>query len=331
MRADRLLSIMLILQNQGKLTVARLAEGLEVSRRTVLRDLNALTTAGVPVYSESGPGGGVYLDEKYRVSLTGLKEGELRSLFIASLTGPLSDIGLRQSAESGFQKLLAALPEMQRGEVDKVRQRLFIDPSAWSSHSQPLAFLAELLDAVFADRRVHLTYQRSNGKVVERVLDPYSLVCKSNIWYLLGGYEGTVHSYRVSRIQRSEVLAETFERPASFDLQAFWSGQVGLYKDHAPTLVSTLEVRSERIQFLGWPFVFDYRIKGKASREGWQKVVMTFDSIVAAEMLVLSLAQDAVVLDPPELLEAVRQKTAALAEHYGHTTLNPYILTPPST
>src|SRR5438874_9195578 len=120
MRADRLLSIMLILQDQGKLTVARLAETLEVSRRTVLRDLNALTVAGVPVYSESGPGGGVYLDEKYRVSLTGLKEAELRSLFIASLTGPLTDIGLRQSAVSGFLKLLVSLPPVQRSEVERV-------------------------------------------------------------------------------------------------------------------------------------------------------------------------------------------------------------------
>lgn len=317
MRADRLLSIMLILQDQGKLTMTRLAETLEVSRRTILRDLNALTVAGVPVYTESGPGGGVYLDEKYRVSLNGLKEAELRSLFIASPTGPLTDIGLLQSAENGFLKLLAALPPVQRSEVKRVRQRLHIDPSGWSSHSQPLASLAELLDAVFLDRRVLLTYKRRGGEVVTRIVDPYSLVCKANVWYLLAAYAGTVHSYRVSRIQCIEVSAETFERPESFDLSAFWEGQLKQFNSYAPPLSCTLEIKHERLQFLSWSFIYEYQLKGKAGQEGWQMVALTFDSFEAAEMLILALAQDARIVEPANLLEAVQQKATVLNSVYN--------------
>ncbi|HEX2916332.1 MAG TPA: YafY family protein [Chloroflexia bacterium] len=321
MRADRLLSIMLILQDQGKQTVARLAETLEVSRRTVLRDINALTLSGVPVYSESGPGGGVYLDEKYRVSLTGLKAGELRSLFTASLTGPLSDMGLRQSAESGFLKLLAALSPVQRNEVERIRQRLYIDPSAWSNHSQPQATLAGLLEAVFADRRLHLTYKRSDGEIVERTLDPYSLVCKATIWYLLASYKERIQIYRVSRIQHLVILDENFVRSKSFDLTQFWTAQLEQYREYAPPFTCTLEVKEARLQFLTWPFIYDYEALGKASREGWQTVKLTFDSVEAAEMVVLALTQDVRILEPASLLETVRQKSAALNALYHPTPI----------
>lgn len=131
MRADRLLSIMLILQAHGKTTTLALAEKLEVSRRTILRDIDALNVAGVPVHAESGHGGGVYLDEHYRVSLTGLKESEVRAIFVSTQTAPLQDVGLGQAVEDTLLKLFATLPSLHRQEVEWIQQRILLDPASW--------------------------------------------------------------------------------------------------------------------------------------------------------------------------------------------------------
>src|SRR5690606_34139 len=140
MRADRLLAIILLLQTRGKMTAQALADELEVSRRTILRDLDALSAAGVPIYAEGGHGGGITLDENYKVTLTGLKEAEVRSLFLSSNARLLADIGLGEAAESTLLKLLAALPVPHQPSVDHIRQRILIDPVWWWHDLQPLPF-----------------------------------------------------------------------------------------------------------------------------------------------------------------------------------------------
>jgi predicted DNA-binding transcriptional regulator YafY len=131
MRADRLLALIMMLQTQGKMTIHTLAETLRVSRRTILRDLDALSLAGVPIYTEGGHGGGVALDEHYRTTLTGLQTHEVRSLFVTNTGTALGDVGLGKASESLVLKLLAALPAMHRPTVDHIRQRLLIDPTWW--------------------------------------------------------------------------------------------------------------------------------------------------------------------------------------------------------
>lgn len=317
MRADRLLNIMLILQANGKTTTYKLAEALEVSRRTVLRDIDALGMAGVPVYCESGHGGGVYLDEKYQVSLTGLREDEIRSLFIANLAGPMKDLGFAQAAESGYLKLLAALPANHQTEVERVRQRIRIDGSMWWDTSRLVPFLSELMSAVFQNTRLKVTYKRQDTKVIERVLEPYSLVAKANVWYLIAANAGQFRTYRLSRLQAVELLGETFERSQDFDLNAFWADLLNDFRQYVPHVSCIVEIKAEKLEFLNWYFVEESTLLGEAGRPGWQKVELKFGSVEAAEMLVLALGQDARLLGPDYLIEMVLNKARGLVGIYG--------------
>ncbi|HEX2906913.1 MAG TPA: HTH domain-containing protein, partial [Phototrophicaceae bacterium] len=199
MRADRLITLIMRLQTRGKVTAQTLAAELGVSRRTILRDVEALSASGIPIYAEGGHGGGIGLDENYRTTLTGLKEAELRTLFIAANTQLLDDIGLGGAAESTQLKLQAALPARHQSIVEQVRQRLYIDPVWWWHDTQPQRFWKELQQAVFEDRRIRVTYEYYSGEMVERVLEPYSLVAKASHWYLIGRREAEFRLYRVSR------------------------------------------------------------------------------------------------------------------------------------
>src|SRR5262245_35874665 len=185
MRADRLLTIMMLLQTRGKMTAGALAGELGVSRRTILRDIDALSFAGVPLYTEGGHGGGVALDEHYRTTLTGLQESEARTLFIASNTKLLDDVGLGEAAQSTLLELLSSLPGSYHPSLEHIRQRILIDPLWWWHDAQPLPFWEALQQAVYEDRRIRAVYEHYDGGVVERVLEPYSLVAKSSLWYLI--------------------------------------------------------------------------------------------------------------------------------------------------
>lgn len=253
MRADRLLSIVMLLQARGKMTSSELAEKLEVSRRTVLRDLDALSTAGVPLYAEGGHGGGITLDDGYRTSLTGLKESEVRALFVAGDQGLLRDIGLGDAADAMQRKLSAALPEAHREAVDRLRQRIYIDPRWWWHDDSEQPFWRELQDAVQQDRRICITYENYQGELAERELAPYSLVAKSGYWYLVALHADALKTYRVSRIHALTVLTETFVRDPAFDLSEYWRTHSDIASEH-PSVVSLrprrLAQKSHKHQFL---------------------------------------------------------------------------------
>src|SRR5262245_7324827 len=206
MRADRLLSLVMLLQTRGKMTTAVLAHELNVSRRTILRDIDALSYAGIPIYADGGHGGGVTLDENYRLSLTGLNESEVRTLFIASNDKLLKDVGLDQAAESTLLKLFAALPALHQPSVDEIRQRIHIDPLWWWHDFQPMPFWDELQQVVYEDRCIHVVYETYNGQVDERLMEPYSLVAKASLWYLIAKRDGELRMYRVSRFHSVELL-----------------------------------------------------------------------------------------------------------------------------
>lgn len=317
MRADRLLSIMLLLQSNGKMTTFKLAELLEVSRRTILRDIDALTTAGVPIYTESGQGGGVYLDEKYQISLTGLNLDEIRSLFISSWPGPLKDIGLEFAAESSYLKLKAALPASHQNEVELIRQSIHIDSYEWWSNSRSIQFLTELLTAVFQGTITNVIYKRADGNIIERVLEPYRLVAKATVWYLIAAHNGQFRTYKVSRFQAVELLGESFERVANFDLRGYMADQIKRYYLEAPHYTCTLEMKTECIEKLHWSFIEELRVVKPANRAGWQIVELKLNSVEAIEMLVVALGQDAFLLEPAYLLDLVLTKTRIITEMYG--------------
>jgi len=305
MRADRLLSIMLILQAQGKTTTLALAETLEVSRRTILRDIEALSIAGVPVHAEAGHGGGVYLDQHYRVSLTGLKEAEVRALFVSTHPGPLHDLGLGHAAEVTLLKLFAALPSLHRQEAERMQQRIHLDPAWWWHRGETLPHLETLKAAVFDDTRVQVRYERGDGEVVERTLEPYSLVAKASVWYVIARRADELRTYRVSRFMAVEVLNTHFERDEAFDLAQYWHTHASEFVANMPIFEFTLRLTAARLQFLNWYASGRYTIR-ETSPHGTQFVIdLRLSSLEEARMLVLGLGTDAEIIQPEALREAV--------------------------
>src|SRR5688500_501484 len=185
MRADRLLSLVLLLQGRRKLKVRDLAGRLEVSERTILRDVDALSTAGVPVYAQRGPGGGVALVGEWRTDVTGLTDAEVQALATVGAPRALADIGLAGSLQTSLVKLAASLPAVQRQAAEHARQRLHIDATSWFAGAEEVPHLGVLREAVWADRRVRLRYRDFDGRVSNSVVDPYGLVIKGDRWYLV--------------------------------------------------------------------------------------------------------------------------------------------------
>ena len=221
-RSSRLVSILLLLQSRHRMTARELAGELEVSLRTVYRDVEALAAAGIPVYAEQGRAGGYRLVDGYRTRLTGLTESEAQSLFMVGLPGPAAALGLSQEAASAELKLLAALGPEQRVRAGRLRDRFHLDVPAWYREADDSPYLAPLAEAVLHDRYVDLVYRRwAEPREVERRVAPYGLVLKSGAWYVVGD-SGGVRTYRVSNILRLTPAADTFDRPDDFDLAAHW-------------------------------------------------------------------------------------------------------------
>jgi predicted DNA-binding transcriptional regulator YafY len=317
MRADRLLSIMLILQSQGKTTTLALAHMLEVSRRTILRDIDALSIAGVPIHAEAGHGGGVFLDEGYRVSLTGLKEAEVRALFVSTRPGPLQDVGLGQAAQATLLKLFAALPSLHRREAERMQQRIHLDPAWWWHKGDPLPHLEALKTAVFDNRCIQVRYQRGDAEVVERILEPYSLVAKASVWYLIARREGELRTYRVSRFITVNVLNTHFERDETFDLAQYWHTHAAAFVASLPEFAFTLRLNADRLPFLTWYAAGRYTIRDAAPDARHLEIDLRFSSLEEARMLVLGLGIDAEIIEPDALRAAVllqaRQIVTALS------------------
>src|SRR5262249_14005066 len=205
MRADRLLAILLLVQSRGRMTAVVLADRLEVSERTIYRDLDALSAAGVPVYAERGPGGGCLLRPGYRTDLGGLNESELASLFAGTAERALDALGLGAQLQSALLQLEAGLPRSRRAEVGRARARVYVDAAGWFGTDERPVHLGALREAVFADRKVRLTYQRGDGSETRRTVEPLGLVVKGGIRYLISGAKGSMRVYRISRIRSMQV------------------------------------------------------------------------------------------------------------------------------
>src|SRR5262245_37673257 len=209
MRADLRLSILLLLQVHRRMTARTLAARLEVSERTIHRDMVALSGAGVPVTAERGTGGGWRLMEEYRTNLTGLNEAEVQALFLAKPPRLLADLRLDKAAEAAVIKLRAAIPATARQGAEEMRQRIHVDVLGWRRAEEAIPYLPILQEAIWQERRLRFTYgYERGGTSVERVADPLGLVAKGNIWYFVAAIEGEVRTYRVSRVRSATLLDE---------------------------------------------------------------------------------------------------------------------------
>ena len=318
MRADRLLAILLLLQANGRTSARALAERLEVSERTIHRDMEALAVAGVPVYAERGRRGGWALLDAYRTDLTGLTEAELRSLVLASAPGVLADLGLGDAAERAMLKLLAGLPDARRRTAESARGYLYVDPTGWRRQEEMAPFLPALELALRRGRKVAIAYERAYDEtVVERVADPLGLVAKGSVWYLAATVDGKPRTYRVSRLRAVVILDDPANRPDAFDLAEFWHRSSAEFRAALPAHRVRLRVSEaglSRVR-LGWRFVSLER-QGDPDPDGWSEVVLRADSEDIAVECLLTLGADAIVIEPASLRDQAASKARSIARAF---------------
>src|SRR3954465_13613007 len=229
MRASRLVSLLLLLQSRGGQTAAELARELEVSVRTIHRDVDALSASGVPIYADRGRHGGVRLVDGYRTRLTGMTPDEAEALFLSGLPGPAAELGLGAVVASSRLKVLASLPPELRARASRLVERFHLDAAGWFHASQPVPHLGALSEAVWSSTRITIDYDRGEG-ATRRVLEPLGLVLKAGIWYVVASVEGQFRTYRVSRVISVEPGGERFERPEGFDLASYWAESSAAYE-----------------------------------------------------------------------------------------------------
>jgi len=323
-RAGRLLAILLALQARGRLTAAELAAELEVSPRTIHRDMEALSLAGVPVYAERGAHGGWCLPAGYRSGPRGLDSDELRALVLATPGTVLGDLGLDRASESALTKLLLALPVADRAAMAEARQKVLVDLSTWrTTEVEPVPWLTTLYDALSRDRQVRLSYARADGACVERQLSPLGLVAKGHVWYLVAAASagGEPRTYRVSRVASATVCEALVQVPPGFELRAFWDAskarlvagvprfRVCLRAD--PSITRELE-RSGR-----WSRLVRVGAPDPDAPSGWVTVEMEFELEEDACALVLSFGSRLELLQPAHLRQRVAAEAQAVARLYA--------------
>ncbi|HEV7371730.1 helix-turn-helix transcriptional regulator [Arenibaculum sp.] len=319
MSSGRLLSILLLLQTRGRLTARALADEVEVSVRTIYRDIDQLSAAGVPVYAEKGHNGGFQLLEGYRTRLTGLDTREAEALFLAGLPGPAAELGLGEAMAQARLKLLAALPEATRSDAERIGSRFHLDPVGWFRKAEQVEMLPTLALAVWTGRSVRMRYESWKGEV-ERDTDPLGLVLKAGFWYLVARVGEQVRTYRVGGILDMEVGERVFERPAGFDLAAHWAHFANDYEnrmrqDRAVLRASPGALRAlERTDGIAARAV---RSAGPPDPQGRRIVELPIESIDGAVSDLIRLGDEVEILAPAQLRHAITTVVAALARRYG--------------
>jgi predicted DNA-binding transcriptional regulator YafY len=324
-RAGRLLSILLTLTVRGRVSAAELAEQLEVSQRTIYRDVEALSAAGVPVFATRGRNGGFALLDGYRTRLTGMTADEADTLFLAGVPGAAADLGLGSVLAATQLKLLAALPPALRERAARIRDTFYLDAPGWLRENHAPPFLATIAEAAWLRRRVDVRYERANRAVADRVLEPLGLVLKAGTWYLVAGPatdDGRgPRTYRVSRVHAAALRDDSFERPKGFDLEAYWADyqrgyEKRVYRESALVrlsaagrellfLVGTIPARRARAEM------------SEPDADGWVTTRMPIESVRHGHHALMQLGEHVEVLEPVELRELIAASVRVLSGRYG--------------
>ena len=323
MRADRLLSLLMLLQTRGRMTAQQLAAELEVSERTIYRDIDALSAAGVPVYAEQGPGGGYALLDSYRTNLTGLTRDEVRALFMLSIPAPLAELGVSQELKTALLKLSAALPAARRGDEERVRHRVHLDSVGWFQQEEPVPHLQTVQQAVWEARVLHLTYRLPFETQVRWRVHPYGLVAKASAWYLVCARNSKMRVLRLSRVLEARLSDERFERRSGFSLERFWQAYCMEYEKNRPCYPVTARVAPDLIPVL--KFHFGERIRDMIARadppdaQGWVRLTLPFETLESARERLLGYGRAVEVLEPQALRESIIDFAAQIVALYSHS------------
>jgi predicted DNA-binding transcriptional regulator YafY len=314
LKADRLMSVLLLLQARGQVTERELAEQLEVSQRTIHRDLEALSAARIPVSAVRGAQGGWQLEKGWRTHVPSLDEAELRALLMAQ-PRTLGNPRMAAAAQSALNKLMAAMPEPMKVQAAHMQQRLHVDPTGWRDTGEDISMLGVVQEAVSRDRKLSFEYTKADGEESSRTVDPLGLVSKGMSWYLVARTAKGMRTFRVSRMKRVTVLAVEFERPARFDLAAHWQASTAeLDRKRASfrTVLSLTPEASRRID--KWCVTREVsREWGKKAGEGRVALAVDFDDEGMARFFVLGMGAGVRVLEPEGLREWVARETKEVA------------------
>jgi predicted DNA-binding transcriptional regulator YafY len=317
MKSERLIALLFTLQARRSATAAELARVLEVSERTILRDVSTLQAAGVPLFSEPGRGGGIRLMDGWRTRLDGLTARAAAALFVSGVPTALADLGLAGALVTAQSKLLATLPEAARERAREFGERFHLDAPGWFHREESLPHLDTVASAVRSQERLRIDY-RSGERTVERSLDPLGLVLKAGVWYAVARVDSSVRSYRVSRIVAATPTDERFERPEDFDLAAFWVDASAAFdrsilRERIRIRVPIRAVR-DREAAMGRTAVGDAAAAASPpDADGWVELNLAVESIHVAEHQLLALGAQIEVLDPPRLRAALAAAGAAIA------------------
>jgi predicted DNA-binding transcriptional regulator YafY len=320
MRASRLLSLLMLLQSRGRVSAQALAQALEVSVRTIHRDVDELSAAGVPIWADRGRLGGFQLQPGWRTRVDGLTAPEAQAMFLGGLPGPAAELGLGEAMASAQLKLLAALPDGWREDARRVSARFHLDPLDWYRGPSATDHLPAIAQAVWRERRIAIRYE-SWKDVVERRVDPLGLVLKAGVWYLAARAGAGVRTYRLSNILALEVLEEAFERPDDFDLATWWLASTRRFEQELAQGEAVL-----RVSPAGWKSLLrDFGAAvgqaaeasaGRADAQGWRRVTIPIESTAHAAGQLLRLGAQARVVAPAALRHELLARVDAIAALY---------------
>lgn len=312
MRASRLLSILILLQLRGRLTADYLAEEFEVSMRTVYRDIDALSAAGIPVYGDSGPGGGFQLLDGYRTKLTGLGPKEAEAMLLIGLPSAAQAMGLGNAADRARNKLLVALPGTARDEADRIAKRFHLDTTDWYRAARPTPHLSRIARAVLDRRSLAMTYQSWTARR-EWTVEPFGLVLKTGHWYLVAKGYGKLRSFNVADILALEVLPDQFSPPEEFDLATWWLESARSFEEQlrpGTAILRASPIGLQRLRLLG-SFAGEAVANAEPTgNDGWSIVKLPLETIESAAPALLGIGPEIDVIKPVELGDEI----ARLAE-----------------
>lgn len=322
MLASRLLSILMLLQTRRRMTAPELAEEFEVSVRTIYRDIDQLSAAGIPVYADRGRSGGFQLLDGYRTKLTGMTQSEAEALFLAGLPGPAAELGLADLLATARLKLMAALPANVQPGAERIAARFHLDPAGWFRAVDQSTLLPEVARAVWNERYLEIFYRRS-GKAHVRKLGPLGLVLKGGLWYLVAESGKALRTYRAGNILSAEVLDEPYSRPRDFDLAAHWAQsarayEAGVYREQAQVRLSP---RGWALLGLLGPHVVEAAARSAAppDRRGWIRCTLPIESVSFGIRELMRLGEDVEVLGPKPLRTQLSRTLQRLSAQYAVT------------
>ncbi|MFT3724121.1 MAG: WYL domain-containing protein [Hyphomonadaceae bacterium] len=319
MRASRLLSILIMLQMRGRLSAEALSQEFEVSIRTIYRDIDQLSAAGVPVYAERGRTGGFALHEGYRTRLTGLTPAEAEALLLAGAGGAASDLGVGPEAAAAQLKLLASLPPDSGASAQRVASRFHLDPVGWYVRIEPLEILPQLASALWQDRRIRIGYE-SWKDTVTRDLDPLGLVLKAGVWYLVAAAKSAPRTYRVSNIRKLEILDDKASRPARFNLARHWSQSTQDFEARLMSERAVIRLSPEGRRLLrdNYPAAEQAVAARHAASKpaGWIRAAIPVESFDQSARQLLRLGAEVEVISPLALRRAVAEEARKVVKLY---------------